>query len=240
MRRGVRQAGIAAAGFDQLLQRVLLVDRHQHVAQIVVGGVQRDGQHDADLLAGAHDLRHDAGGRQRDAALRQRQAVAVRRDQQRLLDRLEIVERLAHAHHDDVGDLAALGGHDGAGRRVAIGEVAEPVARRHQLRRGFPRRSGCAPASACRCGRRSRSACSRPGWRCRACRDPPRGCRRSRSRQVARRRAAETGTATCGCRRSEICSSTISGRAIEKCFASSPRRSLEMLNISPKSETPRT
>ena len=27
---------------------------------------------------------------------------------------LEIVERLAHAHHDDVGDLAALGRHDGA------------------------------------------------------------------------------------------------------------------------------
>jgi hypothetical protein len=31
--------------------------------------------------------------------------------------------------------------------------------------------SGCAPASACRCGRTNRSACSPPGTRCTACRD---------------------------------------------------------------------
>ena len=56
--------------------------------------------------------------------------------------------------------------------------------------RRFPPASGCARASACRCGRTCRTACSRPGSTGRACRGPPRGCRRSRSRPAGRRRAA--------------------------------------------------
>ncbi len=46
--------------------------------------------------------------------LRQRQAVAVGGDQQCRLDVLEIVERLAHAHHHHIGDLAAFVGNDRA------------------------------------------------------------------------------------------------------------------------------
>ncbi len=139
MRRAFDRPGIVAAGLDQFLQRILLVDRHQHVAQVVAHRVQRDRQHDADLVAGPLDLGHDAGGRERDAALGQRHAVAVGGDQQGLLDLVEIVERLAHAHHHDVGDLAAFAPARVArrARRVAVGEVAEPVARHQQLGEDF-------------------------------------------------------------------------------------------------------
>ena len=44
-------------------------------------------------------------------------------DQQRVAHRLEIVERLAHAHHDDVGDEApAVGRHDRAFARLPPGQ----------------------------------------------------------------------------------------------------------------------
>ncbi|ENN89629.1 hypothetical protein RHSP_37267 [Rhizobium freirei PRF 81] len=130
----IRETGIGAAGVHQLLQRIFLVDRHEHVAQIVTHRMQRDRQHDANLIAGAIDFRHDAGGRKRDAALRQGQAVAVGGDKQGRLDAVEIIERLAHAHHDDVADLASLSRHDGALRRFAIREITEPIARQQQLR----------------------------------------------------------------------------------------------------------
>ncbi len=50
---------------------------------------------------------------------------------------VEIVERLAHAHHDDVGDLAPFGRDDRPVGGIAVGEVAEPVARGHQLSEDF-------------------------------------------------------------------------------------------------------
>ncbi|MCY1294668.1 hypothetical protein D9M70_439730 [compost metagenome] len=134
---GVGKPRIGAAGVHQFLQRVLLVDRHQHVAQVVAHRMQRDRQHDADFLTGAIDLRHDTGGRKSDAALGERQALAIRGDQQRGFHLFEIVERLAHAHHDDVGDLAAFGRNDRTLRRVAFREVAEPVAGEQQLREDF-------------------------------------------------------------------------------------------------------
>ena len=86
--------------------------------------------------------------------------------------------------------------------RVLVRKVAEPVAGNQQFATGSPRRSGCAPASGCRCGRRCRSACSRPGSRCTVCHGLPRECRRSRPRPAGRRRAAETASAICGCHRS--------------------------------------
>jgi hypothetical protein len=76
---------------------------------------------------------HNAGGRQGDAAFGERQSVAVGRDQQGLLDVVEIVERLAHAHHDDVGDQTALGRHDRTLRRRRVRKVAKPVAGNQDL-----------------------------------------------------------------------------------------------------------
>ena len=56
------------------------------------------------------------------------------------LDIVEIVERLAHAHHHDVGDEAALAGTMAPAGVVGIGKVAEPVARDQDLRRRSRRR----------------------------------------------------------------------------------------------------
>ena len=68
---------IVAAGVEQFAQRIFAIERHELVAQLIGHRVQRDRQHAADFLAGARDIRHDAGGRQCDAALGDAQAVAV-------------------------------------------------------------------------------------------------------------------------------------------------------------------
>ena len=125
--------------------------------------MQRDRQHGADLLAGAQDLGHDAGGRQRDAALRQRHALAVGDDLHRVLHIVEIVERLAHAHQHDIGDVASA--RRGIGLASASGGQSSSRSRAdHHLGHDFARRSGCAPASACRCGR-SVQVSVQPTWR---------------------------------------------------------------------------
>ena len=95
--------------------------------------MQRDRQADAHLLARLDDRRHDAGGRQRDAPLRQGQALAVGGDSHRLADIVVIVERLAHAHQHDIGHQPAAIRHDRAGRGRRVRQVAEPLARRQDL-----------------------------------------------------------------------------------------------------------
>ena len=73
------------------------------------------------------------GGRQRDAAAGNADAFIVGDDQQRVAHRLEIIQRLAHAHHHHIGDEAA------AGRGFAVGPVVEAVARHHDLADDFAR-----------------------------------------------------------------------------------------------------
>ena len=130
----VGEAGIGAAGSHQLGNRILAVDRHQLVAQFVAHGVQRDGEHGAGLLAPAGDLGDDAAGRERDAPLRHGEAVAVGGNRHRIAHVSEIVERLAHAHQHDVGDLAVAIGNEaavlGPGRALP---VADAVARQQDL-----------------------------------------------------------------------------------------------------------
>src|SRR5262249_9549212 len=52
-------------------------------------------------------------------------ALIVGDDQKRIAHRLEIVKRLAHAHHHDVGDEPALA--------LAVGPVIETIPRHHHL-----------------------------------------------------------------------------------------------------------
>ena len=130
----VRRTRIVAAGLQQFGNRIFAIERHQLVAQLVAHGMQRDRQHDADFVAGADDVRHHARGRQRDTAAGNADAFIVGDDQQRIAHRVEIIERLAHPHHDDIGDEPA------AGRRLAIGPVVEAVARHHDLADDFTRR----------------------------------------------------------------------------------------------------
>src|SRR3546814_6225379 len=74
--------------------------------------------------------RHDAGGRKRDPPLGDRQPLAVHHDPERPGDVVVIVERLAHAHHDDVGELPVA---------FVPSPVAEPVAGVHHLAQDFRR-----------------------------------------------------------------------------------------------------
>src|SRR6478672_1229861 len=144
----VGQTGILAAGIEQLIDRIFAVERNELVAQLVAHGVERHRKHAADLGAGASDVRHDARGRERDPAFGDGDSLAVRRDQERVAHRLEIVERLAHAHHDDVGDetLAALthpltdsGRRNGnlASRTRRSQPIIEAIARDHDLPHDF-------------------------------------------------------------------------------------------------------
>ena len=99
--------------------------------------MQRNRQHAADLGARAFDVRHHAGGRQRDTPLGNADAFAVRHDQDGVAHGLEIIQRLAHAHHDDIGDAALAARDDAVGRPRAARPVAEPVAGRQHLAGDF-------------------------------------------------------------------------------------------------------
>ena len=99
---GVRDLGIDAQGVKQGFDVPFLVDRDQRVAHLVRCRVKADSQLAADFLRGAGDFGDDAGCGQRDAATRQSDAFAVHRDLHRVADVLEIIQRLAHAHQDDV------------------------------------------------------------------------------------------------------------------------------------------
>ena len=122
----------------QFAQRIFAVERHELVAQFVGDGVQRDRQHGADLLAGARDVRHHARRRQRDAPLGNAEALAVGDDVEAVAHGLEIVQRLAHAHHDDVGDEALFSPSPRRRRRAL--PIVEPVARQHHLADDLARR----------------------------------------------------------------------------------------------------
>ncbi len=69
--------------------------------------MKRDREHRAGLGAEPFDLRHDAGGRDGDPPLRDRQPVAIGKHADRVAHIVEIIERLAHAHEDDVRDRRA-------------------------------------------------------------------------------------------------------------------------------------
>ena len=81
-------------------------------------------------MAEPRHLGNDAGGRDGDAPLRDGEPVAVGQDGDRVAHRFEIVERLAHAHEDDVRHRAhALAlGREPVGRSNPAGKIAEPVA----------------------------------------------------------------------------------------------------------------
>ncbi len=138
MRRALEAPGVVGAGLQQFLDAVLAIDRHDFVAHVLGHRVERDREVGADFLAAARHHRHHAAGRKRDAALRQGKAVAVHHQLERVADVIEIVQRLAHAHHHDVGQQAAVGSIFGlvldfGEIHLAFGPFAQRVARQHDL-----------------------------------------------------------------------------------------------------------
>ena len=94
---------IAAAGLHQFLDRVLAIDRHQLIAQTIVGRMQRYRErHVGNLLQLMHGRNH-AGGTDRDAALAQRVTKIIAHHIDRGDHRVKVEQGLAHAHHHDIG-----------------------------------------------------------------------------------------------------------------------------------------
>ncbi|MNE09515.1 hypothetical protein D3C80_1021890 [compost metagenome] len=101
--------------------------------------MQADRQHGRGAVAQGLQLRHDARGRDRDAAARQGDALIVRDDVDGVGDIVQIVERLAHAHEDDVGQAAVflgrrpflqvVAGHLDLGHDLGGGQVADQFLR---------------------------------------------------------------------------------------------------------------
>ena len=99
---------VARARGHQFDDRVFLVQRHQGFAQLVIGCMQRDGQRDIALHRKTVDLRHQARGGQGHPLVGQAVAEVVAHDAHRADHVVEVRQRLAHAHHHHVGELALL------------------------------------------------------------------------------------------------------------------------------------
>ena len=94
---------VVRTGGGQHVERIAAVDGHELVAQLVVGGVERDGEvHGQGLGGQAPDARHDADRREREMAGREAHVAVEPRDGPP--DPVVVGQRLPHPHEDDVGD----------------------------------------------------------------------------------------------------------------------------------------
>ena len=98
-----RLVEIAVACRNQLAQRILAVDRHEPVAQRVVRRMQRHRERHRTFFAQPVDARNHAGGRHGDPPPGKTIGVVVEHHAQRRDHVVQVEERLAHSHHDDVG-----------------------------------------------------------------------------------------------------------------------------------------
>ncbi len=111
------------------------VDGHQRVAQLVVGGVQGDGQRHRQTFVGELlDRRHQADRGDRDASGGDAQPLGGGVDDAAdgADHGLVVGQRLAHAHEDDVAHPAGAAGHLVTGQRAgARHDLLDDLGRRH-------------------------------------------------------------------------------------------------------------
>ena len=99
-----RAERVIAASLHQSGERIFFVDGHERVALFVAGGVERDGEAGADFFLGElFDARDDAAGGERGVFWRNGDAFGIEKKAESSGDVVEIEERLALAHEDDVG-----------------------------------------------------------------------------------------------------------------------------------------
>ena len=99
---------VLGAGLGQHGQRIAPVDRDELVAQLVVGGMERDGQVHRQRLGGqAADAGHDAHRGEREVARREAHVAVQPLDG--TPDPVVVRQGLPHPHEDDVGDPPRLG-----------------------------------------------------------------------------------------------------------------------------------
>ena len=87
----IRRARIGGAGFEQFVDAVFLVERHDLVADFLGHRVERNRQVHADFFPAAFHCRNDTAGRERDAPLRQGQAFAIHDELEGTFDIVEII-----------------------------------------------------------------------------------------------------------------------------------------------------
>ena len=108
----------------EVAERVAAVDRHQVVAQRVVGRVQRHGQvHREALLREPADAGDDPDGRDRDVARRDAEVVVQSFD--RRPHAVVVRHRLAHAHEHDVAQPTAAGAGPPSGPDDLLDDLAD-------------------------------------------------------------------------------------------------------------------
>ena len=113
-RTATRGLGVGDDGVTQALERVLLHARHDFVARLLHGGVQRDGKRELLRLGGeATDLGEQAARGDRNVASADVEQVRVVHDAHGLERGVVVQERLALTHEDDARDaLAEVLGND--------------------------------------------------------------------------------------------------------------------------------
>lgn len=101
---------------------MLLIDRHDHVAQSVIRRVQTHSESHGHLGAEFVDLVDETGRGDRHAATRQTVAVVVKEKPQRRNHVGEILQRFTHAHQHNIADNAIVGiGYTGLLTQRALG-----------------------------------------------------------------------------------------------------------------------
>ena len=107
---------VVARGGDDLGDRPPPVERHQHVAQRIARGMERDRQRELWSERGQPpDAGHDPGGRDRDMARAEAEPAAVVQRLDGGQHPVEVEQGLTHAHEHDVGE--PLPGRDQPARR---------------------------------------------------------------------------------------------------------------------------
>ena len=154
-----RRGRVAAGGVEDLADLPAVVDRDQRVAQLVVRGVQGDGEGDRQSLGGQLvDRRDEPDGRDRDAARGDPEAVrgGVGDPPQRRDHALVVGQGLAHAHEHDVRQPRRLAQRAVAGRGGGLAHLVHDLG-------GGQVALAARPDRWRRTGTPSRSP---PGWRC--------------------------------------------------------------------------
>ncbi len=101
---------VGAAGGDEFVEWPFAGGGDEGGAFLLGGSVEGDGEVEGAFFAGeAEDAGDDADGAERDAFGGEGEAAVVAQDVDRAHDGVVIVERLAHAHEDDVAEAFARG-----------------------------------------------------------------------------------------------------------------------------------
>jgi len=105
-----RGFAVSAARGHEFVERPFFRGGDERGAFGLIGGVEGNGEMDRTVFSGeAEDAWHDAHGAEGDALGPEREAVGIAENIDRVHDRIVVMERLAHAHEDEVAETLGYG-----------------------------------------------------------------------------------------------------------------------------------